>query len=308
VERQIQSQQPVHGTNEAVLPGVQRSQETSVQAGNDPEFTVVRKRKRRGKRGIGEIPTAKPQKMGTTAPRPSKPAARTLRRPPKTQAVVIEKLPNRSYADTVREVKESAQHESLTFDITTRRAKSGNLVLVTSDKDQADSLASALKRRLGESRGIWRPSQSIALLLIGIEDSVDEAELKSALEAHDPELKASNEIRIREGRNGVRTAIVRMPISAGLKLVSRKKVRIGWATCRIKEMPSKHKGCARCSAPDHVVSDCKGKETRKCFRCKEVGHLISSCKSPNEGVHSGESDNSQRAGAPAEQPPSSSCP
>ncbi|KAL4082654.1 hypothetical protein QTP88_029715 [Uroleucon formosanum] len=86
------------------------------------------------------------------------------------------------------------------------------------DKDQADRLADFLKRRFGDSRGIRRPIPSTALILIGIEDSVDEDELKSSLETHDPELKALNVIKIREGSNGA-------ALDAPLRITRPKAVR-----------------------------------------------------------------------------------
>jgi len=55
--------------------------------------------------------------------------------------VVLEKPGDKFYADIVKVVKETVQKVSLNFEISARRAKSGNLVLETLDKDQADSLA-----------------------------------------------------------------------------------------------------------------------------------------------------------------------
>jgi len=107
-------------------------------------------------------------------------------------------------------VKQTARGESLTFDITTRRARSFNLVLETRDKEHADDLAAALKRRFGETREIRHPLPSVALLLISIEDSVDESEPGSILEAHNPGLKTLNDVKIRKGSNGTRTAIIRV--------------------------------------------------------------------------------------------------
>jgi len=82
-----------------------------------------------------------------------------------------------------------------------------------------------------------------------------------------------------------------------------KKLKVGWAMCRIKELASR-KGCAKCSASDHATSECKGEEKRKCFRCKAVGHLIASRMLYHQGGMSGELDRGQRTGESAE-PPSS---
>jgi len=267
----------------------------------DDDFKLVKKRK---KKAItkAEVPAA-------IKPKPTKePVGVKRKRLPKTQAVVLEKpTGNTTYADMVKEIKTAVSQEALSFDITTRRAKSGNLILETNLKEHADDLASVLKRRLGESRAFRRPSPSVALLLIGVEDSVDEKELARTLLEHDPDLKTSNDLKIQEGKNGVRTAIVRVPMIPGRNLARMKKLKVGWATCRIKELASR-KGCAKCSASDHATSKCKGEEKRKCFRCKAVGHLIASCMLSHQGGKSGEPDRGRRTGVPAEPPSSQPCP
>jgi hypothetical protein len=112
----------------------------------------------------------------------------------------------------VREVKEVVERENLTYDIITRKAKSGNIILEIPEKEHADHLAEVLKTRMGEAAGVRRPSPSIPLVFIGIEDSIDEAELKSALVELDGDLKDASDFTIREGRTGIRTAIIRVPL------------------------------------------------------------------------------------------------
>jgi hypothetical protein len=267
----------------------------------EAEFIVVQNRKTKRKAKADAVALKAEKKTP-----PTRTGSGKRRHPPRTQAVVLDKPANLSYAEAVREVKEAVLKEPCQFIISTRRAKSGNLVLETNTKEHADDLASALKRQLGETRNIRRPSPSVALLLIDIEDSVDEKELIKTLIEHDPELKVSNDLKIREGRNGVRTTIVRVPLTPGLKLARLKKLRVGWATCRIKELASKP-GCAKCSAAGHATSECKGEETRKCFRCKAVGHLIATCTLPRRGEKSGEADQGQPTEAPARPPDSLSC-
>jgi len=127
------------------------------------EFTVVRGKKALRKTKA-EAPPTKPEPKNA----PSK-KTEMRRHAPRTQAVVLEKPANKSYADTVREVKETVRKEPFDFEISARRTKAGNLILETQAKEHADDLAGALKRQFGESRSIRRPSPSIALLLVGIE-------------------------------------------------------------------------------------------------------------------------------------------
>lgn len=299
-ERRLQQlpQQPKQHQQREQVKQVSNNTATHEEEG---EFTVVRGKKAL-RRTKAKAPSTKPEPKKS----PSK-ETETRRHAPRTQAVVLEKLANKTYADTVRDVKEAVRKEPFDFEISARRTKAGNLILETQAKEHADDLAGVLKRQFGESRNIRRPSPSIALLLVGIEDSVDEDELLRTIAVQDNELTPTNIVKIREGANGVRTAIVRVPLAPGLKLASLKKLRVGWATCRIKELVRK-KGCAKCSAPDHVTSDCKGEETRRCFKCKTVGHLIASCKVPQSSDHHRESSQSRRVDVPVMVPSTPKCP
>jgi len=69
----------------------------------------------------------------------------------------------------VKEVKATVLREDVNFEIKTRRAKSGNMVLETADKVHADKLASILARKYGDTKRVRRPCPTVALLLIGIE-------------------------------------------------------------------------------------------------------------------------------------------
>ncbi|KAL4100909.1 hypothetical protein QTP88_020934 [Uroleucon formosanum] len=125
----------------------------------------------------------------------------------KKQAVILEKpTGNLSYAEMIRQVKKTVNEGNITCEINTRRAKSGNVILETANKEQADSVAELLKIRLGETMGIRRPSPTVLIFLMGIKESVEENELRGALEVFDEELKSIRNVVIRETRSGLRTA------------------------------------------------------------------------------------------------------
>lgn len=76
-------------------------------------------------------------------PEPQRDKIRGKRRHlPKNQTVIINSpTENLSYSEMVKEVKETVCKETPFFDITTRNAKSGNLILETAKKEDADELA-----------------------------------------------------------------------------------------------------------------------------------------------------------------------
>jgi len=175
-------------------------------------------------------------------------------------------------------VKSAVRVDNLSYDITTRRTKSDNIILVIPGKDQADNLASALRTRLGDKIGNRRPATSVILLIIGIEDSVEDPELQAALANYDPELHESR--KYSSEKSGIRSAVVRVPIRAGFKLVEVKKIKIGWSVCRISKLNDSALLCNKCKKKEHSVNSCNGVEKRRCFRCKEHGHLIAACPYP----------------------------
>lgn len=112
---------------------------------------------------------------------------------------------------------------------------------------------------------------------MGIEESVEESELRDALETFDDELKGINNIVIRENSSGLRTAVIRVSWRAGRRLINAKRIKIGWGMCRIKEFEAREQACNKCRQKGHFVKDCLGAERRRCFNCKGMGHLISNC-------------------------------
>lgn len=106
-------------------------------------------------------------------------------------------------------------------------------------------------------------------------------ELKSALVKLDSDLKDASNFTIREGRTGIRTAIIRVPLKAGIKLIRTKWIKVGWAYCRIKELDAREQACNKCREKGHSIRECTGPEKRKCFRCEEIGHTIANCNKPD---------------------------
>lgn len=259
---------PIQNDSRIIKLNKQQTQQREIEKENGEEFTVVNRKK-----------NAKRQKE-SPASNDNIETARLVRLPRmRKQAVILDRSTgSTSYADMVRQVKKTVHDGNLEIDIITRKAKSGNVILEIPNKEQADSLAELLKGvpELGDTN-IRRPAQTIPLFFMGIEESVDESELRSALEAFDDELKGINNIVIRENSSGLRTAVIRVPWRAGRRLINAKRIKIGWGMCRIKEFDAREQACNKCREKGHFAKDCLGAERRRCFNCKEMGHLIANC-------------------------------
>lgn len=92
------------------------------------------------------------------------------------------------------------------------------------------------------------------------------------------DLSNPKDLPIRESRGGIRSAIARVPLGAGLKLLEARRLKVGWALCRIKEFDVQAQMCNKCREKGHFAKTCSGKEKRSCFRCRKVGHLIAECR------------------------------
>jgi len=117
---------------------------------------------------------------------------------------------------------------------------------------------------------------------MGIEDSVEETELRELLEAYDNEFKRIKNVAIKEGKNGLRTAVILAPMRAGCRLIELKRIKIGWGMCQIKEFDAREQACNKFHRKGHSAKNCLGIKRKKCFRYKEACHLIANCKIRDE--------------------------
>lgn len=168
--------------------------------------------------------------------------------------MVIEKPGSQSDAEMAKVVKQAMLQGDAVYDITTRKSKTNNVILEIKDKAKADKLSEVLRARLGEAAKVRRPSQGIALLIIGIEDSVETEELRTTLKGFDERLESTKAISIREGR--VRTAVVRVPIKPGIRLLRARKIKLGWSICRVKELAKSYQRCVRYKSEGHIAKNC----------------------------------------------------
>jgi len=115
-----------------------------------------------------------------------------------------------SYAEIVRKVKTVVANEKLEYVIRTRKTKNGNILLEIPEKEQADRVAEAVRTTMGDQIDIRRPTPSIAILISGIEDTVEMEELKQTLINFDPDFEGVGEFTIRESKYN-RTTVIRAP-------------------------------------------------------------------------------------------------
>lgn len=84
---------------------------------------------------------------------------------------------------------------------------------------------------------------------------------------------------------GTQKATVKLPQAVALRLARKRRILIGWISCRLK-IREEQQRCYRCWEIGHTASVCKGLDkSRACFKCGEEGHQKAFCQNeqtPNE--------------------------
>lgn len=82
--------------------------------------------------------------------------------------------------------------------------------------------------------------------------------------------------------NGLFTVWVQCPLSAAIKVVNLKKVKIGWTLARVDLLENRPVQCFKCWRFGHIRMACMAKEDHSghCFKCGEAGHLARTCNCP----------------------------
>ncbi|KAJ8911493.1 hypothetical protein NQ315_010865 [Exocentrus adspersus] len=84
-------------------------------------------------------------------------------------------------------------------------------------------------------------------------------------------------ISMRPSQNGNQTATVAMKRAAGLRVINRGKIKIGWINCRVRKRVNLLR-CFRCHLFGHRKDDCKEKDrSNLCLKCLKSGHTAKDC-------------------------------
>ncbi|KMQ91209.1 gag-pol polyprotein [Lasius niger] len=191
----------------------------------------------------------------------------TIRKPPKTSAVMITGQGEEfSYADALKKARESISLKDLHIERTkVRRAANGGMLIEVIGPDSARK-ALELKEKLSivlkNEAQITRPVVRGEIRLIGLDASTTPVEVKDVIIGCSGCLDEDIRVGvIRPMANGLFTVWVQCPLSAAVKVANLGKVRIGWTSARV---------------------DLLEVRPTQCFRCWQFGHLRHSCQSKDD--------------------------
>ncbi|CAI6376222.1 unnamed protein product [Macrosiphum euphorbiae] len=246
--------------------------ETPEQSQNS-EWTEARKKK--SKPALVNLEPNRPPRKPWDA------AALVRKRTPKTEAVTISApREGETYASVMKRVTQEVNLRELGVEvITTRKTKSGAVLLEVGNSEEAGKLADRMRQVIGEDATVGRPTRSTPILILDVPNWIEEAEVISQLVNFDSSF-GDCQIRISDNQ-GSRTAFCRIPMKVASKVADAGRIRIGWAMCRAKLLERKDRVCYKCQGTGHVAAACNSEAKPKaCFKCKSLEHLARECVAP----------------------------
>lgn len=185
----------------------------------------------------------------------------------------------RSYADLVKLVKSAVDIEANGIEVlkVAKRNDSALTIRVRGGADKAGVFAKAVKGIEGAEARVNMKHKVVHIH--DLECDVTAAEITDGIRRVCPSAEPEDIIvtSVRPDFSGSAKATVKVAPRLVNEVVNRKRIRIGWVTCRVV-LRQDIKHCHKCWQPDHLAGSCKGPDRRKaCFRCGEDGHVRSSC-------------------------------
>lgn len=215
------------------------------------------------------------------------PLRRKRKQPP--AAVTLRAMPGATLAEVVKEARQKVKIKDL--GITSprmRRTRNNDIIIEIPGEDgarKADEFAEKLRGTMEGKAVVSRPTAKAEALLIGIEETVEQAEITA-------ELMGVGNCRLGELRFGplrpmrsntsLRTMWIQGPIGAMNRIIERQRITLGWSVIRVVPLRARPVQCFKCWHLGHARGTCKATVDRSqdCFGCGESGHALRECTNP----------------------------
>ncbi|XP_020295450.1 uncharacterized protein LOC109860628 [Pseudomyrmex gracilis] len=242
-------------------------------------------RRNRGRSGSRQAApkVALPQERNAfPPPQPCRQRSQSRRRPIRTAAVTLTCVGDGlTTAAALREIRQNITLADIGIEKTSiRRSQTGEIVIANPGPDghtKADELAARMRTVLEKHKEdvrIGRPMQMAELRLFGIEDSVDESEVQTAVALATGCDRAAVQVGLFRLTRSLDTAWVKCPLVAANALVRKGRLRLRWSMARVKLLKARGLQCFRCLQFGHTRLKCTAlaDRSKQCYNCGEEGH------------------------------------
>lgn len=194
-------------------------------------------------------------------------------------AVLVRPAEGKSYAEVLRNLRKNLKPEESDSNIlSVRKTKAGDMLLELAKGSETVKLCENIKDTLKECGTVKTMRQLVKLEIRDIDSITQEDEIISAIregigDTHQEIIIHLTGVNSSEQRR----AFVTLPTEDALKILTEKRIKIGWTRCRVKRCLD-IKRCFKCFGVGHLQKDCKGPDRRDlCIRCGESGHKMKTC-------------------------------
>jgi len=214
------------------------------------------------------------------------PRTQTARKTVQRSAAVLVKVSEgRTYADTLREVRQTdIDFEGMGTHVTSmRKTRSGDLLVELTKGAKATAATSVIRDKLAEKMAgsvVTRLRHTADVEIIDLDEVTTKSEVLDAIlkALSDEDLLSAEEIKITglwATRDSRQMATATVPVAISRSLTS---IRVGWTQCRVRPRRPEPAKCYQCHGFGHSTRQCTGLDlSHACRRCGENGHTQATC-------------------------------
>jgi hypothetical protein len=207
--------------------------------------------------------------------RPNEPM---LRRNVAANETIIIKNNDKSYADTLKKIKDSLNDKDKTDIKSVRKSTKGEIVLKVT-KGKRKDVSEGLKKIVGDqSVRLWDGKTKV-IHLKGLDPIAEEADISEALRKLNFRYPEQVNIKsLRPTYQGEQMATIILNEVDARTLGKENGIRVGLSICKAIERIEVIR-CYRCWEYDHIAKNCQKEDrSKKCRKCAGNDHLSKDCK------------------------------